>query len=482
MRPDRGRAEGRDRGRDHHHPCGAGGQGQAPRRAGAVTRGAAGRRAATSARRPAWWAPALSLALHAAALAAVLLRRAGDVAAAIDADYGGRCIEDSLLAEVKLVVDAARHSAGRLHRWARPRRAGVPFPFLPTRAAVEPVPKGIVGIMAPWNYPLQLALLPAVDAVAAGNRVAIKPAEATPRTAALLTDLLAECWGKDIARVVQGGPDIAADFAAQPWDHLVFTGGTETGRKVMQAAAANLVPLTLELGGKCPALVLPGADLAAAARAIMAGKAINAGQTCIAPDTVLLVGHAPAAFEAACRATGLGLPETAVVNDRQAARLDALCQGVALTPLAPSGPGRFRAIALAAAAPDHPIHQTEVFGPVLPVQPLSDLGAAIAWVAARPPPLAIYLFGATAEEEAQVAAGTRSGAIVAGRCVEYAAFPDLPFGGIGASGFGRRNGEAGFREFSLLRARVTHARWGLARLLDPPRTARGRALIRRILR
>ncbi|MDO9707588.1 aldehyde dehydrogenase family protein [Paracraurococcus lichenis] len=416
------------------------------------------------------------------ALAATLLRRADEVAAAIDADYGGRCIEESLLAEVKLTVDAARHGAARLHRWARPRRAGVPFPFRPARAAVEPVPKGVVGIMAPWNYPLQLALLPAVDAVAAGNRVALKPAEATPRTAALLAEITAEAWGPDIARVVQGGPEVAAAFAAQPWDHLVFTGGTETGRRVMQAAAGNLVPLTLELGGKCPALVLPGADLGQATQAILAGKLVNAGQTCIAPDTVLLVGHAPETFAAACRATGLGLPDTVVVNDRQAARLDALCEGATLTPLAPPGPGRRRALALAEAPSDHPIHQTELFGPVLAVQPVPDLAAAIAWIAARPHPLAIYLFGATAAEEACIAAGTRSGALVAGRCVEYAAFPDLPFGGIGASGFGRRNGEAGFLEFSLLRARVTHGRWSLSRLLDPPRTERGRGLIRRILR
>ncbi|TCZ62900.1 aldehyde dehydrogenase family protein [Roseicella aquatilis] len=415
-------------------------------------------------------------------LAALLLRRADDIAAAIDADYGGRCIEESLLAEVKLTVDAARHAAARLHRWARPRRVGVPFPFRPARAAVEPVPKGIIGIMAPWNYPLQLALLPAVDAVAAGNRVAIKPAEATPRTAALIAELLAEAWGEDIARVVQGGPEVAAAFAAQPWDHLVFTGGTETGRRVMQAAAANLVPLTLELGGKCPALVLPGADLARATGAILAGKIVNAGQTCIAPDTVLLVGHAPEEFAAACRATGLGLPETVVVNDRQAARLDALCQGARLTPLAAAGPGRRRALALAEAPPDHPLHRTEIFGPVLAVQPLPDLDAAIAWIAERPRPLAVYLFGAGPEEEARIAAGTRSGALVSGRCLEYAAFPALPFGGIGESGFGRRNGEAGFLEFSLLRARVAQGGWSLSRLLDPPRGARARALIRRILR
>ncbi len=416
------------------------------------------------------------------ALAATVLRRAEAVAAALDADYGGRSPEETLLAEVKLVVDAARHARRHLHCWARPRRVGVPFPFQPARAWQEPVPKGVIGIMAPWNYPLQLALLPAIDALAAGNRLVVKPAEATPRTAALLAGLLQEALGEDIARAIQGGPEVAADFAAQPWDHLVFTGGTETGRRVMAAAAANLVPVTLELGGKCPALVLPGADLRRAAQAILAGKAVNAGQTCIAPDTVLLIGHDRADFLAACRASGIGLPETVVVNDRQAARLAGLCEGALVTPLAPDGPSRQRAIVLAEAPPGHPLHEAELFGPVLALQPLPDLAAAIAWIAARPAPLAIYLFGASRAEAAAIAAGTRSGAIVEGRCVEYAAFPALAFGGVGASGFGRRNGEAGFLEFSALRARVAHGGWSLSRLLDPPRGARARALVRRILR
>lgn len=417
-----------------------------------------------------------------ASLAAVMLRRADDVAAAVDADYGGRSAEETLLAEVMLVVNAARHARGRLRRWARPRRVPAPVAFRPVRATVEPVPKGVVGIMAPWNYPVQLALLPAVDAIAAGNRVALKPAEATPRTAALLAEIVAEAFGPDVARVVQGGPEVAAAFAARPWDHLVFTGGTGIGRSVMRAAAEGLTPVTLELGGKCPAVVLPGADLRAAARAIMAGKAVNAGQTCIAPDTVLLVGHDRRAFADACRESGAALPDTAVVNARHAARLEALCEGAELTPLADDGPGRRRAIALAEAPAEHALHREEIFGPVLAVAPLRDVAAAVSWIAARPPPLAIYLFGATAAEEARVAAGTRSGAIVKGRCVEYAAFPALPFGGVGASGFGRRNGEAGFLEFSTMRARVAHGGWSLSRLLDPPRGARARALVRRLLR
>ena len=417
-----------------------------------------------------------------AALVQGLLARADAFVAAVDADYEGRGAEETLLAEIMVPLAAAHLARARLRRWMRPRRVGVPFHFWPAHAAMQPAPKGVIGIMAPWNYPVQLVLMPLVDAIAAGNRVAVKPSEATPRTAALLAELLAETLGPDIVQTVQGGPQVAADFAAQPWDHLVFTGGTGIGRKVAAAAAPGLVPTTLELGGKCPALVLPGARLDRAAQAILAGKVFNAGQTCVAPDTVLLVGHAPEAFAAACRAAGLGLPDTAIINAAQLARLESLCEGATLTPLAADGPGRRRALRLASAPPDHPMHQAEIFGPVLALQPCATLAEALAWVNARPAPLAIYLFGASRAEATAIAAATRSGARVEERCLEYAAMPGLPFGGIGASGLGRRNAEAGFLEMSNLRAQVVQGGFSLSRLLDPPRGDRARALVRRLLR
>jgi coniferyl-aldehyde dehydrogenase len=416
-----------------------------------------------------------------ARLADAVLGRAEDFVRALDADYGGRSRLDTLLADVMLVADAARYSRRRLKRWAKPHRAAVPFPFWPTSAYQEPVPKGVVGIIAPWNYPVQLALWPVVDAVAAGNRVVVKPSEFVPRAAQLIGAVLEDALGPDIARMVQGGASVAAEFSAQPWDHLVFTGGTATGRKVAEAAARNLVPVTLELGGKCPAVVLPGANLAEAARSILAGKAVNAGQTCIAPDTVLLVGHVPEAFAAACHASGITLPEGAIASDAQAARLDTLAADARITPLGASA-GRHRAIALAEAPPESPLLREEIFGPVLAVEPLADLASAIGWITSRPPPLAIYLFGATPDEEDQVAAATRSGAVVSGRTIEYAAFPALGFGGVGASGYGRYHGEAGFLAFSDMRARVRHGRWSLSRLFDPPRKPLVHKLAARLLR
>jgi len=411
-----------------------------------------------------------------AALRRSVIARADAIAEAASADFRQRDRADTLLADVLLVAEAAAYSRRWLRDWARPKPAPVPLPFQPARAWMEPVPKGVVGIMAPWNYPLQLALLPAIDAIAAGNRVVLKPSEAAPRVGALIEEIAAEAWGARIAAVVQGGPDIAAEFAAQPWDHLVFTGGTETGRKVMRAAAENLTPLTLELGGKCPALVLPGADLARVARDILAAKAVNAGQTCIAPDTVLLIGHGSTEFARAAQASGIAGTGTAVINAAQQARLDRIGAGVTIAWMGP-GPD---AVGLAVSHAE--LAEEEIFGPILALEECADLDAALAWIRARPHPLAIYAFGATRAEEAVIAAGTRSGALLTGRALEYAAFPGLAFGGVGASGFGRRNGEAGFLEFSNLRARVRHGRWSLARLLDRPRTAMALRLARWLVR
>jgi acyl-CoA reductase-like NAD-dependent aldehyde dehydrogenase len=396
-----------------------------------------------------------------AALDREVIARAAPFAKALAADTGGRSEEETLLADVLGVAEAARHA--RRHVRAGRARGASPCPT----PSCRPAP-GRSRCRRAWSHhrPLELpdpALpRPLVDALAAGNRVVVKPSEATPRTAGLIAEVLAAALGPGVALAVQGGPDVAAEFARQPWDHLMFTGGTETGRKVALAAAANLVPVTLELGGKCPAIVLPGADLGRAARAILAGKAINAGQTCIAPDTVLLVGHTQAAFEAACRATGIALPDSPVASDSAAARLDRLLEGASLAPLGPDGPGRRRALALASAPAGAALSREEIFGPILAVEACGSLDAALAWLDAHPPPLAVYLFGATRAEEEGIAQRARAGAIVCNRTVEYAAFPALGFGGVGASGHGLTHGRRGFEQFSVLRARVRHGRLSLS--------------------
>jgi acyl-CoA reductase-like NAD-dependent aldehyde dehydrogenase len=408
-------------------------------------------------------------------LRAALLARAEDVARAADADFGGRSRIETLLADVLCVAEAAGFAAKHVARWMRPRRAGVPLAFLPASAAAVARPKGIVGVVAPWNYPVQLALWPALDALAAGNRVIVKPSEATPRSAALVAEILEAGPGPSLARAVLGGPDVSAALCALPLGHLLFTGGQATARKVAAAAAANLTPTTLELGGKCPAFVLPGADLGQAARQILLGKVLNAGQTCIAPDTVFLVGHAADAFAAACRAAGPLSSETAIAPGNRA-RFAALLDGATTEALSDAPVP----ILLVRAAPDAAISREEIFGPALLVRESPSLDAALD--AAATGPLAAYVFGATRDERARIGERLRTGAIAENRCIEHTAFPALAFGGAGASGHGRYHGEAGFLAFSDLRAEVRHGSRSLARLFDPPRGAFADRLIGRLLR
>jgi acyl-CoA reductase-like NAD-dependent aldehyde dehydrogenase len=416
------------------------------------------------------------------ALARTLVERTDDVVRAVDADFGGRCAHETRVADILPVVAAVRHALANLPAWMRPRRAETGLGFVPSRAAVVARPLGVVGILSPWNYPVQLALVPAVSALAAGNRLLLKASERTPRTAALLAEIVDAALGPEVARTVLGGPDVAAAVTALPLGHLVFTGNADTGRKAMAAAAANLTPVTLELGGKCPAIVFPDADLAAAARAIVRGKALNAGQTCVAPDTVLLVGHAYADFRRAAAAAWDTAfphgPRTALVDDRAAERLDALTAGAGLDPLGLDGGGRRRALALVRGAPGR-LAEEEIFGPVLPVVETDD---PLAWLAGRPGSLAVYRFGGGPKAGRDLERYAVAGAIVEGGTVEHAAFDGLPFGGVGASGFGRLHGRAGFDALSNLQGVVTMAPWTPARLLDPPAGPTALRVLERLMR
>ncbi|WP_198924750.1 aldehyde dehydrogenase family protein, partial [Nitrospirillum viridazoti] len=222
------------------------------------------------------------------ALERALVRRQDALVQAVDADFGGRLAHETLFAEIFVSLEGLRHARRHLAGWMKPRRRSVPLTLGPGRAWVQPQPVGVVGVIAPWNYPLFLALGPLTGALAAGNRVLLKPSELTPRTTALIADIVAEAVGADTAIVVSGGAEVGAHFGRLPFDHILFTGSTRVGRLVMKAAAENLTPVTLELGGKSPALVLPDADLASAATDIAYGKFTNAGQTCVAPDYALV--------------------------------------------------------------------------------------------------------------------------------------------------------------------------------------------------
>jgi len=405
-------------------------------------------------------------------LADGLLQAKDAAVRAADADFGGRAPEETLFGEVLGAVSALRHARRHLAGWARPRRVPVGLPFWPARAWIVPQPLGVVGVMAPWNYPLLLTLRPLAGALAAGNRVMVKPSEHAPRTAELIARLLEQRLGRNVARTVLGGPDIARSFAAQRFDHLLFTGSTARGREVALAAAANLVPVTLELGGKCPAVILPDADLAAAASAIVTGKGLNAGQTCIAPDHVLLAGVAAQDFLPVLQAAvrhhfPSGLPTRVIPHGRP--RIELLRQDGTTLDLVVDPPE------------DSPLVRDEVFGPILPIHQLDGLDAAIRRLRSQEAPLAVYLFSRDRQAERRLLAEVPAGALVVGGTVLQAAIDALPFGGIGASGMGRHGGRAGFDAMSNLKAHVRAGRFNLFRLGQPPYGGRTRRLLARLL-
>lgn len=389
-------------------------------------------------------------------LEAGVLRAKDRIVQAAHADFGGRSREETLFGEVMGVVSAIRHAKRYLPRWARPRPVPVGAPFWPAKAWLVPQPLGLVGIMSPWNYPFLLALSPLVGALAAGNRAMLKPSEHTPRVAAEIAAMLGETLGPRLVRTVQGGPETARNFASLAFDHLVFTGSTVRGREVAMAAAANLVPVTLELGGKCPAVVLPDADLDAAASSIVTGKGLNAGQTCIAPDHVLLAGVDAGRFgEALEKAVRRHFPDglgTKVVPHRSSQ----------------FGENDDRLRIVIDPPDDSPLVTEEIFGPVLPVHSVPDLQAVLGRLRDKDPPLAVYLFTHDRQAEQRVLRETRAGALVVGGTILQAAMDELPFGGVGASGMGRYHGKVGFDTLSNLKAHVRAPRFSLASLGQPP--------------
>ncbi len=418
-----------------------------------------------------------------AALDAALARHRLPLSAAMDADFGHRAAAESLLGDLLIVHEEIKYIARRLKRWMRPRRAHVDWKFRPGRAFVLVQPRGVVGIISPWNYPVNLALAPLAAALAAGNRVMLKPSEFTPRTGAALAAMLGEIFTPEQVAVVEGGADIAAAFAALPFDHLLFTGSTATGRKVMAAAAANLTPVTLELGGKSPAIVDLDADLERSARSLIAGKLFNAGQTCIAPDYVLLVGRPREALIAALkRAAGATYPDfannadyTSIIDERQYQRLqnglaEAAAGGAQVVPLVEGEDNAAARRMVPRLLFDLPAGSTldreEIFGPLLPVVEVADAQGAIAHIQSRDRPLALYYFGKANEDE--VLRRTISGGVCVNDTLLHIAQSDLPFGGIGPSGMGEYHGEEGFLTFSKKKAVFRQSRLNAAGLLRPP--------------
>jgi coniferyl-aldehyde dehydrogenase len=432
-------------------------------------------------------------------LAALVGEHRRAIAAAIDADFGGRPREETELLEIFPSLSGIRHALRHGRRWMRPQRRPTGLAFRPGRSCLLPQPLGVAGIVVPWNYPLYLAAGPLADALAAGNRAMVKLSEYTPRFAGLFAELAERHFASDEVRVVTGGPEVARDFAALPFDHLLFTGSSAVGREVMRAAAAHLTPVTLELGGKSPAIVGPGARFAHAVERILAGKLVNAGQTCIAPDYVLLPRGRVQDFVDAARAVAARMyPDPAgnaqyasIVSARHYRRLAALRDGAAAAGarVVPLGEGGDRADArrmlpaLLVGVDDRmAVMQEEIFGPLLPLVPYDGLDEAIAYVAARPHPLALYLFEQDRAAIGRVLGRTMAGGVTVNDTLCHVAQHALPFGGVGPSGLGRYHGEAGFGAFSHFKPVFSQSRLNGAGLLRPPYGARFRRILALLLR
>ncbi|MFC2992502.1 coniferyl aldehyde dehydrogenase [Halomonas tibetensis] len=421
-----------------------------------------------------------------ARLATLTRHHRDEIIAAIAEDFGHRADAESRLSEITPVLQAARHARRHLRRWMRPRRAAVPWRLQPGRARVHRQPLGVIGILAPSNYPWNLAWLPAVDALAAGNRVLIKPSEFTPATSALMAKLAERYFDTEELAIVTGDEETARAFSALPFDHLLFTGNARVGREVARAAAANLTPITLELGGKSPAIVGSDADLTHAAERIAFGKWLNAGQTCIAPDHVLIEASRLGDFVEAMRKTvsdfypkGCASEDySAVLGDRQQARLDAMleeardhgCRVIDLGERVELSGGGVKLPPTLVIDPTEglALMREEIFGPWLPILGMRDLDAAIAHVNAGPRPLALYAFTNDAELRRKVLEATHSGGVVFNDTLWHIAVPALPFGGVGESGMGAYQGKAGFLRFSLERSVFIQARRNGVGLLNPP--------------
>jgi len=407
------------------------------------------------------------------------------------ADDLGRPAFEGWLGDVASTKAEAVYAAKHLRKWMKPTRSGLPLAHRPGRAWVQYDPLGVVLIIGPWNYPFFLCLSPLVAAVAAGNGAVIKPSELAPATSALIARLVPQYLDPEAVRVVEGAADVTQDLLAQGFDHALFTGGTEIGRKIMAAAAPTLTPVTLELGGKSPVLVLPDAEIDVAARRIAWTKLLNSGQTCIAPDYVLadraIAAELTEKIVAAIATFRAQEPDAAlrIVNERQFDRLAALIGGTEGTIVTGGGSDRaalrIQPTVVVDPPAGDPVMRDELFGPILPIITVDSAEAAVAFVNARPKPLALYVFTRDQERGRELVDRMPSGGAVINHIAMHCLVPQLPFGGVGASGVGAYHGRWGFEALSHRRAVLSKPAKPDPGLLYPPYTERAKSILRRLL-
>lgn len=394
---------------------------------------------------------------------------------AVNADFGSRSREATAFTDIAGSIGPLKHARENLRKWMRPeRRKTTPaiLGLFGAKAQVQFQPKGVVGVISPWNFPVNLTFAPLAGILAAGNRALIKPSELTPETSALMAQMFDSAFSDEEIAVITGGPDVGQAFAGLAFDHLIFTGGTSIARHVMRAAADNLVPLTLELGGKSPVVIGKSADMATAAARIMNGKTLNAGQICLAPDYVLtpreslegFVGEAQKAVTKMFPTIRDNPDYTAIIAQRHYDRIkgyvdDARAKGARIVEMKPENEDlsqqEHRKIAptlIIDPTDDMKVMQEEIFGPVLPVKTYGAVDEAIDYINKHDRPLGLYYFGADADEQEKVLNRTTSGGVTVNDVIFHVAQEELPFGGVGPAGMGSYHGHDGFKEFSHRKA------------------------------
>lgn len=416
-------------------------------------------------------------------LEAMLSDNQKTLADAISEDFGHRSESETQFAELFPSFTGISHAKKHGKSWMKTRRVSISALYLPAHNEIQPQPLGVVGIIVPWNYPLYLAIGPMIDALTAGNRVMIKMSEAAPKFAAAFAKVVAHYFSPDMVCVVLGEVDIAEAFSKLPFDHLLYTGSTAVGKKIMAAAAPNLTPVTLELGGKSPVIVTDDVNLENAVNRIMMGKTINAGQTCIAPDYVLLPREYHERFIDLARVwmndhypnISNNSDYSTMINDEQFARVQGYIEDLPagsvqpLTAAKTNSDTRFMPPVVAMEPdPDSEVMQNEIFAPILPLVHYDSLDDAIDFVNARPRPLALYLFSNNDEDIECVRNRTVSGGVCVNEVILHVAQHDLPFGGVGHSGMGSYHGKAGFERLSHMKPVFVQAKLNGMNLLLPP--------------
>jgi coniferyl-aldehyde dehydrogenase len=431
-------------------------------------------------------------------LLAMLKKYDSQICDTINEDFGGRAYELSRLTEVFVTIEQTKQSISCLAEWMEPELRQAPSPSNTANAEVRYLPKGVIGIIGPWNFPVHLILSPLVSVLAAGNRALLKPSEITPKTAQLISNMINEFFDPSEVAVVLGDAKVAAEFSQLPFDHLIFTGSTEVGRKVMRAAAENLTPVTLELGGKSPVVIDEGVDLKTVSVRLMTGKLFNSGQICICPDYVFIPeSQADAFLYEVKNATAVLYPSiadnpeyTTIVNDNHFARLqhlidDAANKGVEVITLNPAQEDfdetqsrKMLPRILMNPGNEAAVMQSEIFGPLLVVKTYQDIQEVIDYIQANAHPLALYYFGDNDSNKAVFRDEILAGGMAVNDVVVQAICHELPFGGIGASGIGSYHGIDGFHEFSHSKAvYVQTSEEEIAGFMRPPYSDQMRGLM-----